>query len=452
MKRILIFALVSLPLSAVAGADALSRAQAVALALGANPTLRKTREDLNILEGRKQEALADALPELELLGNFNRYRDPGLLNSPSFDAFPPDLRESLNPSPASLWEGTAHLKQTLWSFKVGRAVKAARLGIQYGREQIRGAQQDVSLLAVQVYNEHLLAIEQLRVAGKAVRQKEEHLKMAQNRYAAGVATELDVLRSNVDLENQRTQLLRFRGRAEITRSRLNAVMVRPIDTPIEPTDSLAYVPLQVPVEEAVRVAWENRPEAKAVALNEQIRDTFVGIAKAEHRPSLDLEGNWGYSVRQLGNFAQGDFQKWNLGISLKIPLFDGFRTAGKVAQARAERAKVTQDRIALENDIRLEAKDAWDRLSVAKSIYEAAELNVQQAQKALDMTQANYNYGVATLLDVLDAQAALTLAESTRVEALYEHANARARMRYVMARDVLDTEPAVPAIVKTGDR
>jgi outer membrane protein TolC len=54
------------------------------------------------------------------------------------------------------------------------------------------------------------------------------------------------------------------------------------------------------------------------------------------------------------------------------------------------------------------------------------------------MTQANYKHGAATTLDVLDAQAALTLAESNRLEALYEHANARATLRYVMARDVLD--------------
>ena len=54
------------------------------------------------------------------------------------------------------------------------------------------------------------------------------------------------------------------------------------------------------------------------------------------------------------------------------------------------------------------------------------------------MTQANYRAGAATTLDVLDAQAALTLAESLRVEALYEHANARAAVRYVMARDPLE--------------
>jgi outer membrane protein TolC len=60
------------------------------------------------------------------------------------------------------------------------------------------------------------------------------------------------------------------------------------------------------------------------------------------------------------------------------------------------------------------------------------------------MTQANYRAGAATTLDVLDAQAALTLAESLRVEALYDHANARATVRYVMARDPLEAGPASP--------
>jgi outer membrane protein TolC len=147
-------------------------------------------------------------------------------------------------------------------------------------------------------------------------------------------------------------------------------------------------------------------------------------------------------VRRPRNFFDPEFSKWNLAVTLTVPVFDGRRTASKVAQARAARNKVSQDRIDLENRIRLEARDSLDRLNVAREIFEAAELNVEQAQKALDMTQANYNHGAATTLDVLDAQAALVQAESTRIEALYTHANARATLRYVMARDVLDDAPA----------
>jgi outer membrane protein len=149
-------------------------------------------------------------------------------------------------------------------------------------------------------------------------------------------------------------------------------------------------------------------------------------------------------VLDTANLFKGSYQKWALGVTLKIPVFDGGRTAGKVAQARADRAKVEQDRAALETQIDLEAKQAVDRLRVAASVYRSAELSVAQARRASEMTNANYQLGAATTLDVLDAQAALTQAEWNRVEALHAHANARAGLRYVLGRDPLDASAPLP--------
>ena len=64
--------------------------------------------------------------------------------------------------------------------------------------------------------------------------------MARNRRGAGVATDLEVLRFEVDLANARTTLLRLAGAADLARGDLNAVMVEPTDTPIEPTDALEF--------------------------------------------------------------------------------------------------------------------------------------------------------------------------------------------------------------------
>ena len=424
--------------AAAAGAEPLSRAQAVARALAANPQVLKSVQDVALYEGRVQEAMADALPDVSLMANALRYRDPSLLNSSSFDAFPPELRQSLRPIGANLFDGAAQVKQTVYSFKLGSAIRAARLATTLGREQLRGSRQAIALEAVRAYDQYLLARERVRVAENAARQKEQHLEMARNRRAAGVATELDVLRAQVDLANTRTLLARQRGGADLARGRLNAVMVQPIDTPIEPVDALAYEPLPAALDDVIREAEENRPEARAAALSERIYGELIGVARGEGLPRLDFQAAWGWSVRQPGNFLERDFAKWNAAVTLTFPVFDGRRAAGRVAQARAEQAKAEQDRIAVLNRIRLEAKDAVDRLGVARTVLASAELNVSQAQKVLEMTQANYRAGAATTLEVVDAQSALTLAESLRVEALFEHASARASVRYVMARDPLD--------------
>src|SRR5262249_30050404 len=256
--------------------------------------------------GLVTEARADALPELTVLGTAIRYRDPSLLNSSSFDTFPLELRESLKPVATGLHEGTAQLRQTLFSFKLGKAIRVPHLGVSFGEEEVRRARQAIVLQAVMAYNGYLLSREQVAVADKAVRQKEKHLEMARHRREAGVATDLDVLRSLVDLENQRTQLLRIRGQSHPARGQLNAVIVRPIGAPVEPTDSLDYVPFEIPLDEVVGEAWSNRPEAREATLTERIREELIGIAAADAKPKLELDALLGYSVREAKNFFNGD--------------------------------------------------------------------------------------------------------------------------------------------------
>jgi len=447
MNRSVLLLIAAVALPSAAHPEPLSRAEAVARALAVNPEVRRSLEDVAALEGQVDEAKADALPEISLIGAGTRYRDPSLLNSSSFDAFPPELRESLSPIPANVFDGYAQMRQTVFSFKLQKAIRAASLARTVGEEEVQRTRQAVALLAVRAYNEYLLSIEKVAVGEKAVRQKEKHLEMAQNRRTAGVATELDVLRSAVDLENTRAILIRLKGEADQSRGRLNAAMVRPVGTPIEPTDTLTYTSFDVTPEEAERRAWSERPEAKAIALNERIYSELIGIAQADSRPRLDFYGAYGWSVREPSNFFDSDFARWTAGVTLTIPVFDGFRTRGKVAQARAERNKISHDRVTLENRIRLEAKEGVDRLNVARSVLEAADLNVSQAQRALVMTQANYQHGASTTLDVIDAQAALTLADSNRIQALFDHAMARALMRYVMAQDPLE-----PSATPSGEQ
>src|SRR6188508_3808547 len=122
-RRTMIAMLAASLVPAAVSAQTLSRADAVALAVANNPEVRKSHQALLSLHGQGKEALADALPEINVYGSSTRYRDPSLLNSSSFDAFPPELREALRPVPQNLFDGTAQLKQTLWSFKLGAGIR-----------------------------------------------------------------------------------------------------------------------------------------------------------------------------------------------------------------------------------------------------------------------------------------------------------------------------------------
>ena len=243
-------------------AQQLSRAQAVAQAVGVNPEVKLSLAAVAQMEGRITEARADALPDVTWTTRAIRSRDPGLLNSPNFDQFPIEFRSALAPIPGNMFDTFADVQQTLFSFKLGNAIKAATLARDAGQVDVRRARQVTALSAVQSYNQLLFAIEQLRVARSTIDQKQGHVDVARNRRAAGAATELEVLRAEVDLENQRAELSRAETLVSAARARLNTVMLRPTDTPIEPTDVLAAVPVATTFEQAVREALMARPELR----------------------------------------------------------------------------------------------------------------------------------------------------------------------------------------------
>lgn len=425
-------------LTGFASAQPLSRAEAVAQALAANPNVKMSLEQVALLEGRIVEERAAALPDITWNTLAMRSRDPGLLNSPNFDEFPPEFRDALQPLPGNAFSTSADLRQTLFSFKLGKALEAARVARTAGDQDVQRARQLTALDAIRAYNQLLFTMEQQRVIRTNVQSKQTHVDYARNRRAAGVATELEVLRAEVDLENARAEAIRAENEVSGARALLNTVMLRPTSTPVVPTDTLAVVPFASEFEAAVKEALASRPELQLLRTQERVQSLLIDVAAADAKPSVDFTGSYGFAVRRPKNLFDPDFSRWSAGINLRVPLFDGWRTAGRVAQARAQRNTVTQQIAALENQVRLDVQSAFDALALADRTIQAAELNVAQARRAAEMTEANYKLGAATQLDVVDAQQSLRQAENIRNQALYTHANARATLRFVMGREPLE--------------
>ena len=438
MRTALTFVATILVFAGIASAQPLSRADAVAQALAANPTVKLSFEQVAYLEGRITEARADALPDVTWNTFAMRSRDPGLLNSPNFDEFPLEFRDALRPLPGNSFSTTADIRQTIFSFKLGKALEAAKVARAGSVQEVQRARQVTALDAIRAYNQLLFAIEQLRVIRTNVQSKQTHVDYARNRRTAGVATELEVLRAEVDLENARNEALRADNEVSAARALLNTVMVRPTATPVIPSDTLAVVELSADFDAAVKEALDTRAELQLLRTQERVQDLLVGVAAGDMKPSIEFNGSYGFAVRRPNDLFTQNFARWSGVINFKVPLFDGRRTSGRVAQARSDRNTVTQRISALENQVRLEVQSAFDELTLANRTIQAAELNVAQARRANEMTEANYKLGAATQLDVVDALQALRQAENIRNQALYTHANARATLQFVMGRNPLE--------------
>ena len=127
-------------------------------------------------------------------------------------------------------------------------------------------------------------------------------------------------------------------------------------------------------------------------------------------------------------------RNWNAGISVSIPIFDGFSSKAKVdaAKARYEESRLqkedTQDQIAV--DIRQGCLD----LRQSQAIIDYTKDNIEEAKEALKISEVSYDIGEGTNLDVLDSQVSLSQVEENLASAVYDYLMADAFLNKTMGR------------------
>jgi len=426
--------------AAADGPETLTVDQAVALALERNPQVLSSRARTDILEGQIKQVKSEAFPSVSMHTSALRWRDPGILNSSSFDKLPPEFKDFLDAPAANLFGYEVTVAQPLYTAgKIGTALQLAKMEREGVGIDVTKTEQDIKILVVRAFYSLLLAERQLDIVQDTVKQRERHLAMAKTRYEAGVATQVDVLRSEVSLQNAQPQLLRAKNDIRYARSVLNHLLARSTDFPTKAAGDLAFRKVETrPLEEIVTAAFSGRAELQRLRLNEKEAEAQRKLANAESRLRADLNGAYGFSARDPSNLVDPDFTRWSISVSVNLPLFDGHRREGLVEQAVANQRIVKLARSETEDNIHLQAQTAVDELKRADQTVEAAQASVKEAERVLQLMEQNYRYGAATTLDVQDSQTAVLVARMNLFQSLFDHTVARAQLRYVMGLDPLE--------------
>ncbi len=420
--------------------------EAVQIALARNPEVLIAQAQLDELLGRITEVRSGAFPQMNMEGYGLRLRDPSFLNSSAFDHLPPEFRDSLVPTSSNLFDVGVTVKQPIYNAgKVRNAIRLADETKKEKQQTLEAARQRTAFRVLQAFNDLLLAQENQGVVTETLQQRQKHLDLARARFSQGVATEIDVLRSEVNVANVEPEIIRASNRIRLSRSVLNNLIVTDIDAPTRIAGRLEHRPLSVEeLSDLLGGSLSARPEIMAARQVVEESKILLALARAENKLGVDFTGRIGLSVRDLKNFVSADYRRWNVTLNFTLPFYDGGRKAGLIVQAGAREKAAEQNLTFVEKNVRLEVIAARDDLQSSAQAIAAARLNVTQAEKVLGMMQANYQYGAATTLDVVDSQTALTLARNALINATYDYEMAKARLRLATGNPVLDREVKLP--------
>ena len=403
----------------------LSLEQAVELALDQNHDVLRARENLARVEGQIQEVKSVIYPQVDLEADYFRSYDESLRDT-DFGAF-------ISPGATDSYGVRTSVRQLLFSWgKVSTAIEIAKDGRRRSGQDLAGTEREVKLRVHEAFYRLLLDQRLVAVAEERLAQRRRQLEVAEKKFAAGVVNEFEVIRARVDLANADPPVIRSRNRVRQAVSRLNNLMSRDQRTPFEADGELLYQPLEAPtLEQVVERAVVRRPELRSLRVSREIAEKAVKIARAGDKLEVNLLGEYGFAADQAHNLGP-DREKWLAGVTFTVPLFNGWRTRGQVAQASSDLHDVALATSQLEETIILQAKVVLDDLTEASQIIGAASLNIQQAEKAVELAETSYRYGVATALDVTDAQLSLTVARVDHAQALHDYMVAKARVLSVM--------------------
>ena len=315
-------------------------------------------------------------------------------------------RGAYDPAATNLGEERLQLlaRQPIWSGGETRAHRRrARAALRASDARVRMAERDLVLEVTSAFATLVAAREEVQARGHSVDRLDRYVSLLEQRRAAGDPVSLDLHRTRV----RRSRAIQNRGealqRAENARIELNLQMGGDPETPVDAVWSDAAAG-------ATRDETFPAPDLAAAEANLDAARADLEAARAVRRPHLQLladAGFWGTDTGHWGT-ASDRLQRdrgASLTLALQWPLFDLGLTQATVARARANVVRAQWERTAAE---RLASGFAAKALSARENLrtrLATASQALPDARDAYLEAESRYRGGVATAVDVLDAEA-----------------------------------------------
>lgn len=325
---------------------------------------------------------------------------------------------------------------TGWSLTT--AYKLASLGVDMAKIQEESVIQNLVLNVKTAYFGILKADKLEKVARHTVEQLEAHLRVSQSFYDEGVISKNKLLETEVQLAQERQNLIRATRSAEIARARFNNLLRRGLDQEVEIEDILDYHPVTLTLSQCMERAELSRPEIKEASLSVVSAEKAVRLSRSSYYPSINLIGNYERKTDEANLDADPgeDPDNWTVTTEASWTFWEWGKTRYNVSAAKANVVKAKDLLMEIKDGINLEVKDAYLYLREAEKNIQVAKTAVAQAKENFRMNKEMYKQQVATSTDVLDAQTLLTQAQTNYYNALSEYNIALARLERAMGEDM----------------
>jgi len=317
--------------------------------------------------------------------------------------------------------GGVTLKQVLFDGQVFVGLQARQASLDFYKQKQEVTEQMVRSNIYKIYYQLLIAKSQVDQIDANITSQNALLHNSTEMFRNGFAEQLDVDKATVQLTNLQSEKTQLEFNIASGYLGLKVLMGMPVKDSVHLSDTLTY--------EMVRDAamsdnykYTDRHDYQLLQINEKLNEYDVKRYKKEYIPTANFVAN--YSQNQYTNdFNLGQKNSWfpttYIGLSVNIPIFDGFYKAANVRQAKLRLAQTHNNMDSLRNRIDNDVKEAQLRFASSLTTLDFQKKNMDLSQKVYDQTRKKYEQGLGSNLEVTTALSDQKTAQANYYNALY---------------------------------
>lgn len=418
------------------GPFTLTLADAVKLGLAANLGVLTADDTARALRAQRLRALSDLLPSVSI----DATETSTQINLAAFGFkfnVPPGFGFSIPTvvGPFQYSQLLGNVSQSVWDPVARRNWHARQIAERASNLSVRDAREIVVLAVAGDYLQTIATAARVVSQRAQVENSQAVNRQAEVRKEAGTNARIDVTRTLVELQSQQQRLNALESDLKKQKLALARLIGLPLDRELILSEPLAFTETPVPdVAASMKQAFEKRWDLQAAQTQVQAAEMVVSAARAERLPSASISGDYGV----LGPSPVSNHGVYSVVGAVNVPVFQGGRVKADIEEAEAtlhqRQAELADQRSQVEQEVRT----AIIELETAIGEVRLAESNRSFANETLREARDRFNAGVATTVEVVQAQEQVASAESDYISGLFAFDVARIALSRAMGQAEAD--------------
>ena len=314
--------------------------------------------------------------------------------------------------------------------KVGTGIEIAKSAKHVSEIALDNKKAEVRYNVEKAFNQLIFMDSSIVILEESIKLTQNYVDLAVNNQKSGLGTELDVIRAQLQLDELKSTLEKTNKTRVVARNNLLLTMGLPFEADVQFQGTLRSPEENLPLPDtSMANVKKRRKELAQLEESEKIQSKLIDIEKGDYRPTVVLIGGLKYANNQ-NSIKDWDAPDWDKNINKYIALnatmnlFNGMQTREKVTQAKSSLRSTQIQKESAERGFRLQIESCMNDLNDAEQQLGIKKRSVELAQKNQILTEASYNVGKETQLNLLESTMKLRNAKLNYMEAVLNWNNA----------------------------